>query len=651
MTQADFTPPEQDAGTAAGAGVNRSHAERQRQLAVLHGIAGHQLRQLHAGRLPWASFLDLAHRHGRHGFTNALLINAQEAAATDVRRYDDWKDQGRQVRKGERGIRIISRRDVPYSVFDIAQTDGPASTTPPVPSVAASEALQRLLELAGDLNVYVDRGRWSYLGRPDRRISLPGEVDDGLATAILAHQLAHILQRGEHPDPQDNTPCRGARRVRADSIAYLTLAHLGADTSELRFPPVPTWAGTDERAHPLAAVEAMGTRIVRTAQRIRQRLPLRPTTDTPPLATRQAAPTKAPSPQREELIEALAQAQQFFRKHLAASWGPAYLAERGIPDGTLDAWAIGYAPARGLVEHLKSLGFTKTALHEAGLTRNASAGSHPLFVDRVSFPLRTPDGTIVGFIARRRDTGRGPKYLNTPATSLFDKSQNLFGLAHGRERLASGARPLIVEGPLDVLAISAADLDEYVPLAPCGTAITAHQLQHLDRHADLNTQGLLLALDGDKPGRRAMLRAWKELQQVKGPVDAIVLPKGQDPADILRYQGPTGVRDSLRSVTTLADLVVDAEIQRVGGTLEHAETRVAAARAAATLIAQVSAEQITRQIPRIATATGVPGATVTALIADAISPDIPATAVPEYTGTSATSPPAPPFRPPRRHAR
>ncbi|MFC4906930.1 toprim domain-containing protein [Actinomadura gamaensis] len=631
MTPSTPAPTGRGADALSSAGASRADAERRGQIAVLRGIADHQIRQLHDGRLAWADFLDLADRHGRHGFTNVLLVNAQRTAATDVRRYDDWKAQGHQVRKNERGIRVISRRGVPYSVFDVTQTDGPTPAPSPRTPTPASEALERLVQLAADLEVYVDRGGWPYLGRPDRRVPLPGELSDDLALAVLAHQLAHVLQRGEHFDPQEGTPCRGARRVRADSIAYLTLAHLGADTRKFTFPSVTAWAGTDKRARPLTAVQTVGAQVVRTAEHFRRRLSSPPSTSTPLAPAPRTRPPSTSSPQREDLIDALSQAHKFFRDHLATSWCPAYLAERGIPSSALDAWAIGYAPANGLVQHLKSLGFTDATLHEAGLTRDSPAGPRPLFADRLMLPLRTPDGTVVGFIGRRHDTGRGPKYLNTPATALFDKSQTLFGLSEGRDQLAAGTRPLIVEGPLDVLAVRIAAPDEYVPLAPCGTAITAQQLAHLSQHAALDTVGLVLALDGDEAGQRAMLRAWKTLQQIKGPVDAVVLPKDRDPADILRYQGSMSVRESLRSVSPLPDLVVDAQIERIGGTLEHAEARVAAARAAATLIAQMPPAQITRQVPRIATATGVPHDIITTLVTDAISHD--------------SSPPADPTRP------
>ncbi|MEV4251689.1 toprim domain-containing protein [Spirillospora sp. NPDC049652] len=652
MTSAASTPPEHDAGTPPGADIRQADTERRQQLAVLRGISDHQTRELLDGRLAWTAWLDLADRHGRFGFTNTLLIGAQRATATEVRTYNDWQARGRQVRKGEHGIRLISRQNVPYSVFDIAQTDGPALvSTPPAQLVQPSEALERLLRLAADLGVYVDRGSWSYLGRPDRRIVLPADLGDELALTVLAHQLSHVLQRSEQPDPDAQTPCRGVRRVRADSITHLTLAHLGAETNELSFPLVSSWAGTDPRAPSLSAVNSTATQILRTAHQIRRRLPAPPPTRSIRSTTRVTAVEEAPTSTQDELVGALASAHEYFRACLADSWVPDYLSERGIPPAALDTWAIGYAPVKGMVEHLKALGFTDSALQDAGLTRETGKGRRPLFTDRLVLPLRTPDGTVVGFIGRRPDTGRGPKYLNTPTTDLFNKSQILFGLHENRGQLNAGARPLLVEGPLDVIAVTAAAPTGLAPVAPCGTALTTEQVAILRQHADIDTRGLTIALDGDAAGHRAMLRAWKTLQQVKGPIDAVVLPKDQDPADILRYEGSMKVRQALRSVVPLADLVVDAQISRVGGTLDHAEQQLAAARAAAGLIVQMPRDQIARQVPRVATATGVPTDTVTGLVADAISPDLRPAPTPNSSRMAAGTLPSPPPRASRRHGR
>ncbi|MFI0350969.1 toprim domain-containing protein [Actinomadura sp. 9N407] len=602
----------------------RQNKERRRRVEILNGIAEHELSRLYKGELSWGECLAQARRHGRYGFTNTLLIAAQHPSATDVRSYDEWKRQGRQVVRGETAIRIVSRSATSRSVFDVKQTDGRAvaSQAPLNPG----DAFHQLHRLASDLKLYVDRGQsWSYAGRPERRIPIPLDLGDVDAATLLAHQLAHVLQRGDRRDA--GVPCHGVRRVRTDSIAYLVLAHLGMDVSHISFSPVRSWAGEDVRANPQVAIKMVGEGALRVASQIRRRLEALP----PALAPRVENSAELVQPKsehqdyaRDVLLAVHSDAHAFYRDRLAASWAPGYLVERGFGDSAQQRWQIGYAPAKrnALVEHLRRLGYANEVLVAAGLAKYGPDGKpYDTFRDRVLLPLREAEGAIVGFIGRRRDGLPGPKYLNSPETAVFRKGELLFGLHEGRARLNQGARALIAEGPLDVIALDAAAIDDHVALAPCGTAITAAQLDAIARHADLDTTGVLLALDGDRPGAKAMLRAWNTLKQVEGPVEAVCLPDGRDPADVFRHHGCAGVREALHSVRPLADLVVDASIERSGGTLEFAENKLAAARAAANLIAQMRAPEVARQVARVATRTGLDSAEMTAILTAAISPE------------------------------
>ncbi|NEA29485.1 toprim domain-containing protein [Actinomadura bangladeshensis] len=636
----------------------RAQAEEQRRrLGVLQGIAAHAVAGLADGRLPWDTWLAHASRHGRYGFTNTLLVPAQRPSATDVRSYDAWQKEGRQVRRGETGLRIISTRGKPRTVFDIEQTDGQAiernECTP-------AEGLQRLSRLAADLDFYVDRGQgWTYLGRPDRRIHLAPELDDTVAVSLLAHQLAHALRPGGHIDTatSHSAPCRGVHRVMADSVAYLVLAELGLRNAQLSFPPVRQWAGTDARTDSSAAVRAVGGEIVRTSTRIGHRLaPMgpdasRPTT-TPAARDQDTAPPTSPrpastTPSHSRLRAALADAHRFYQQNLPNSWGARYLARRGFTPTVQAQWAVGLAP-RGrhpLLRHLRQRGHSDQTLVDAGLAKRTDNGDlFDLLRDRVVFPLRDQDGEVVGFIGRRRDDAPGPKYLNTPETELFHKGEILFGLHERRARLRTTARPLLVEGPLDAIAVNAALPETYAAVAPCGTAITPSHIGAIAAHTDLGDSGLAIALDGDPAGRAGAIRAWRTLRSIPGPVDAIVLPPGCDPAEILSKTTENTVREPLLTVTPLVDLVIDERIQRFGGALEFVESRVAAAHAAAALIAELQPGQIGRQVTRVATLTGMDASEITGLVAAAISPDPDASLPP-------SAPPlpqqAPELRPPR----
>ena len=201
-------------------------------------------------------------------------------------------------------------------------------------------------------------------------------------------------------------------------------------------------------------------------------------------------------------------------------------------------------------------------------------------------PIKREDGQTVAFIGRARPGGRAdtPKYLNSPGTSLYTKGEVLFGLHEARAALARGARPAIVEGPFDAIAVSIADPNQLAGAALVGTALTGEQAAALNRMADLERVGVLVALDGDRAGHNAAIKAYAVLRGVTAKLDAAVLPPGRDPAEILQTEGPDALRAVLRErVRPLADLVTDAAIDR--WETRFAEGQLAAMRAAASMIA------------------------------------------------------------------
>ncbi|WP_131742904.1 toprim domain-containing protein [Actinomadura roseirufa] len=612
-----------------------------RQLEILKGIAAHAETRLVRGDLAWKDWLEQASRHGRHGFTNTLLIPAQMSSATDVRSYGDWQKQQRQVRRGETGIRIISQKGRARTVFDITQTDGEPRDER---ATDVAKSWEQAARLAAGLGFYADRiPGWAYLGRPERRITVDSNLDEAPAVTFLVHQLAHVLRpggRADAPGP-DSSACHGARRAYADSVAYLVLAELGLPVAHLNFPSPALWAGTDARANPAATIRAVGREIIRTGTKLRRRLAakrpsperVRRTSATAPEGatkapgratpgeTDAAAPSEAT---RERLLAALADAHHFYRDGLAGSWSTDYLAGRGVEPEVQERWEVGHARQgrRTLLDHLRRLGHADQILVEAGLVRRRDqADPFDVFRDRVLFPLRNQEGAVVGFIGRRRDDADGPKYLNTPETVLFRKGETLFGLHEGRNRLAPTVRPLIVEGPLDAIAVNTVLPETYVALAPCGTAITSAQLDALADAANLDSSGLVLALDGDPAGRAGAVRASRVLSRISGPVEVALLPPSRDPADLLAPETRAPVGESLLSPVPLADLIIDESIDRFGKNLDFAETRLAAARVAARAIAQLPPAQAARQVLRVAERTRMDPSEVTAAVAGAISPE------------------------------
>jgi DNA primase len=312
----------------------------------------------------------------------------------------------------------------------------------------------------------------------------------------------------------------------------------------------------------------------------------------------------------DELVQIHAGAGRFFQSHLAGSWVPEYLASRGLDAALLPTspWKIGYAPASwtALTGHLRQLGHSDAAMLCSGLVVNGRNGQlRDHFHDRLMIPLRAEDGVVIAFIGRRHPSAgddHGPKYLNSPDTGMFTKGRLLAGLAEGSRALRDGAQPILVEGPLDAIAVSIAAPGQFTGISPCGTALTSEQVTALARAVSLPDRGLRIALDADTAGRKAAVRAYARLAPVTSNLTAVTLPDGHDPAEILQKHGRRALRDALTTqVRPLADLVVDARIQEwaPGQELRFAEQQIGALRAAAKVIATMPADQVGQQAARL----------------------------------------------------
>jgi DNA primase len=178
---------------------------------------------------------------------------------------------------------------------------------------------------------------------------------------------------------------------------------------------------------------------------------------------------------------------------------------------------------------------------------------------------------------------------------------------------------VIVEGPLDAMAITGSGEDRYAGVAPCGTSLTARHIAALANATDLAAAGVLVAFDDDAAGRRAAVRAYHLLAPITTGVEAVELPAGQDPAQVLADHGPTVLAATLAEHTRpLADLVIDAELEKWSRWLDHAEGRINAMRAAAPLIAAMPPEHVARQVARLADRLELDYATVTGAVTDAL---------------------------------
>jgi DNA primase catalytic core len=241
---------------------------------------------------------------------------------------------------------------------------------------------------------------------------------------------------------------------------------------------------------------------------------------------------------RDDNYHANQQALQFWASGANGRAAASYLRRRGINVAALpDPYRIGYARPgwTSLVDHLAP-SRQATALAAGLIVATNDGRLVDRFRDRVMFPIREPDGRIAGFIGRRLSTDpTAPKYLNTPATDTFTKAALFNGLREAGQ--AGGLRPVLVEGPLDALAIAATAhatrSRDLLPIATCSTALSpahATQLAAWCRHHNVDP---LIAYDPDPPGRAAALRAG-ELLRDHGLKAHIAAPNaGLDPADHL----------------------------------------------------------------------------------------------------------------------
>ena len=300
------------------------------------------------------------------------------------------------------------------------------------------------------------------------------------------------------------------------------------------------------------------------------------------------------------LLAAHAAASEFYRARLAGHLPAlAYLHSRGVSEAVAGAapWLVGYAPAGPQVLHdaLRAAGFGDRELFDAGLVTTTRRGAVvDAFRDRVMFPVRDRAGRVVGFTGRDLSGRPGrPKYRNTVTTAIYRKKELLFGLA---EQLPAAAVPdavLVVEGPTDVLALAC--LRQWLPapphvaVSPCGTALTAGQVALLREVVPAGTP-IVVAFDADGAGEGAADRAYRLLRDWPGPVDALALPSGTDPAGLVARFRHAAVPVLEAARRPLVEVIADHVIERFR--LDEVEGRVTALRVVAPLVAEVAERDV-----------------------------------------------------------
>jgi len=232
-----------------------------------------------------------------------------------------------------------------------------------------------------------------------------------------------------------------------------------------------------------------------------------------------------------------------------------YLKDRGLSGEISRDFEIGYAPA-GWDALIKSVGSNDKKLDQlkqAGMLSEGKSGSYDKFRDRIMFPIHDRRGRVIAFGGRALSDD-GPKYLNSPETTLYHKSRELYGLYLARQRSGRLDDIIVVEGYMDVVALAQFGFRNVV--ATSGTATTALQVEILFRAAD----SVVFCFDGDKAGRKAAWRALEAtLPKMREGLQAkfLFLPDGEDPDSMVRKHGAEVFTQQIEAATPLSEFFFD----------------------------------------------------------------------------------------------
>ncbi|MFC4906587.1 DNA primase [Actinomadura gamaensis] len=298
------------------------------------------------------------------------------------------------------------------------------------------------------------------------------------------------------------------------------------------------------------------------------------------------------SGQRARLVEAHRAAAEFFAENLRAPEGMIgrqFLSGRGFEAADAERFGVGFAPREweGLVRHLRGRGFADAELIAGGLAKEGRRGPMDRFRGRLMWPIRDLSGDVVGFGARKLyEDDDGPKYLNTPETPIFHKSNVLYGADLAKKDIARSRQAVVVEGYTDVMACHLSGVPTAV--ATCGTSFGDEHIKILRRllmDQDEFRGEVIFTFDGDAAGQKAALRAFEGEQKFVTQTFVAVQPDGLDPCDLRVQQGEAAVRDLVASRAPLFEFVVRSKIGEHD--LNTAEGRLAALDAAAPVVARI----------------------------------------------------------------
>ena len=306
---------------------------------------------------------------------------------------------------------------------------------------------------------------------------------------------------------------------------------------------------------------------------------------------------------RQRLLEANRIAAAYFVEQLQspeAQTGRQFLTERSFTPADAAHFGVGYAPKGWdhLTNLLRQKGFNEAELVASGLVSQGNRGVYDRFRGRLMWPIRDVTGEPIGFGARKLyDDDQGPKYLNTPETALYKKSQVLYGIDLAKREIAKTKRIVVVEGYTDVMAAHLSGITTAV--ATCGTAFGTDHVRMARRLVgDTNAGGgvkladggslggeIIFTFDGDAAGQKAAMRAFNEDQRFYAQTFVAVEKSGMDPCDLRQHHGPQAVRALIEGRQPLFEFVIQTTLKSYD--LNTAEGRIGALRACAPVIASI----------------------------------------------------------------
>ncbi|MGW4434916.1 DNA primase [Streptomyces sp. NPDC004596] len=294
--------------------------------------------------------------------------------------------------------------------------------------------------------------------------------------------------------------------------------------------------------------------------------------------------------ERIRLVEAHKIAAQWYAEQLGgaeAETGRVFLAERGFDQAAAVHFGVGYSPQGWdhLTRYLRGKGFTDKELILSGLSQEGRRGPIDRFRGRLMWPIRDIGGEVVGFGARKLyEADNGPKYLNTPETAIYKKSQVLYGIDLAKQHIAKTSRAVVVEGYTDVMACHLAGVT--TAIATCGTAFGGDHIKILRRLLmDNGSARVIFTFDGDAAGQKAALRAFEDDQKFAAETYIAIAPDGMDPCELRLAKGDEAVADLAEPRTPLFEFALRQIVARYD--LDTPAGRAAALDEAAPVVARI----------------------------------------------------------------